>query len=39
METGKQFYEAPSTTMFEVNQEGVICVSGGPYPQWDEEDI
>ncbi len=25
----KQFYEAPSTTVFEVRQEGVLCASGG----------
>ena len=24
----KQFYEAPSTTVFEVGQEGVLCASG-----------
>jgi len=24
----KQFYEAPSTQVFEVKQEGVICASG-----------
>ena len=24
----KQFYEAPSTTVFEVRQEGIICASG-----------
>ncbi len=25
----KQFYEAPSTTVFEVRWEGVLCASGG----------
>ena len=35
----KELYEAPSTMKFEVEQEGVICVSGGKYPQWDQEDI
>ncbi len=35
----KQFYEAPSVEFFEVKQEGVICASGGTYPQWEEEDI
>lgn len=39
METGKQFYEAPAATVFEVRQEGVICASGGEYPQWNPEDI
>ena len=29
METKRQFYEAPSTMVFEVKQEGVICASGG----------
>lgn len=35
----KQFYESPSTEVFEVGQEGVICASGGAYPQWEGEDI
>lgn len=35
----KELYEAPSTMVFEVKQEGVICASGGNYPQWEEEDI
>ena len=35
----KELYEAPSAMVFEVKQEGVTCASGGPYPQWDEEDI
>ena len=26
-QTIKQFYEAPSTTVFEVRQEGVLCAS------------
>lgn len=25
----KELYEAPSTKVFEVKQEGVICASGG----------
>ena len=25
----KELYEAPSTMVFEVKQEGVICASGG----------
>ena len=37
--TRKEFYEAPSTRVFEVKQEGMICASGGDYPQWDPEDI
>ena len=35
----KELYEAPSTMVFEVKQEGMICASGGDYPQWDPEDI
>jgi|GEM_PF-1939950 len=42
-QTIKQFYEAPSITVFEVKQKSVICASdpinGGNYPNWDEEDI
>jgi len=26
----KELYEAPSTMLFEVRQEGVICASGDP---------
>ena len=35
----KAFYEAPSAMVYEVNQEGVICASGGEYPQWQNENI
>lgn len=35
----KEHYEAPSTRVFEVRQEGVICASVGPYPQWEPENI
>lgn len=35
----KVLYEAPSTMVFEVRQEGVICASGGEYPQWNDENI
>ncbi len=35
----KQLYEAPSTQVFEVKVEGVVCTSGGNYPKWDDEDI
>ena len=35
----KELYEAPSTMVFEVKQEGVICASPDVYPQWDPEDI
>lgn len=27
-------YEAPSTTVIEVKQEGVICASGDPKGNW-----
>jgi len=39
MEKKEKYYEAPSTMVFEVRQEGVICASGGPYPQWEPEEI
>ena len=39
MEKKEKYYEAPSTEVFEVGQEGVICASGGAYPQWEGEDI
>ena len=35
----KQLYEAPSTIIVEVRQEGVICMSPGEIPQWDPEGI
>ncbi len=31
----KELYEAPSTMIFEVKQEGVICASGGDIPNSD----
>lgn len=39
--TRKEFYEAPSTRVFEVKQEGMICASGektnwdGDYDDYD----
>ena len=39
MEKKEKYYEAPSTEVFEVRQEGLICASGGAYPQWEGEDI
>lgn len=39
MEKKEKYYEAPSTEFFEVRQEGIVCASGGPYPQWEEEEI
>ena len=35
----KELYEAPSTMVFEVRQEGIVCASGGAYPQWEPEEI
>ena len=37
--TDVQFYEAPSTIVVELAQEGVVCTSGGNYPEWDQENI
>ena len=39
MEKKEKYYEAPSTEVFEVRQEGIVCASGGAYPQWDPENI
>ena len=35
----KELYEAPSTLVYEVKIDGVICASGGNYPEWNGEDI
>ena len=35
----KVLYETPLTVVFEVEQEGVICVSVGVFPIWDPEEI
>ena len=35
----KELYEVPSMLVFEVRQEGVICISGGEYPEWPGEII
>jgi len=35
----KEKYLSPEVTVVEVKQEGVICASGGEFPQWDPEDI
>ena len=32
-------YVAPVTVSLELNYEGVICLSPGDYPGWDEESI
>ena len=39
MEKKEKYYEAPSTEVFEVRQEGIVCASGGAYPQWEPEEI
>lgn len=39
IKTIKELYEAPSTTVIEVRQEGMICASGGEYPEWPGESI
>ena len=39
IKNNKELYEAPSVQMFEVKTEGVICASGGNYPEWEEDDI
>ena len=35
----KERYIAPETEILEVNYEDVICVSGGEYPEWEQENI
>ena len=35
----KHIYRTPSTMLVEVKQEGILCQSGGPYPQWEGETI
>ena len=35
----KQLYCSPEANIFEIKQEGVICASGGEYPQWNDENI
>ena len=35
----KEKYLSPEVTVVEVKQEGVICASGGKFPQWYPEDI
>ena len=35
----KERYMAPETEILEVIFEGVICVSGGEYPEWTQETI
>ena len=35
----KERYIAPETEILEVNYEDVICLSGGEYPEWEQENI
>ena len=35
----KELYEAPVTRTLEFSNEGIICLSPGEYPQWQEENI
>ncbi len=40
METiSKALYEAPMTQVLDLVTEGVVCLSGGEYPGWDQEVI
>ncbi len=32
-------YKAPETRVLECATEGIICLSGGKYPVWEEENI
>ena len=35
----KLVYAAPVTEVIELVEEGVVCASGGNYPEWDQENI
>jgi hypothetical protein len=35
----KDHYEAPEVLIVGLKTEGIVCVSGGDYPNWDGEDI
>lgn len=35
----KEKYLSPEVAVVEVKQEGVICASGGEYPEWPGETI
>ncbi len=40
METiSKALYEAPLTQVLDLEAEGVVCLSGGEYPGWDQDVI
>ena len=32
-------YTPPMCEELDINLEGVIALSGGPYPTWEEEDV
>lgn len=35
----REVYEAPEAEILELTAEGVVCLSGGEYRQWEGEDI
>ena len=35
----KEQYTSPRSEELEMNLEGVMALSGGPYPTWEEEDV
>ena len=35
----KERYMVPETEIIEAEYEDVICVSGGEYPEWEQENI
>ena len=35
----KFIYEVPKIAVLELRTEGIICLSGGEYPEWEDEDI
>ena len=35
----REVYEAPEAEILELTAEGVVCLSGGEYPGWDQDVI
>ena len=39
MENNYEIYQAPDVEVVEIKSEGVVCASGGDYPEWPSEGI
>ena len=35
----REQYISPACEVLEINPEGIVCASGGPYPGWPGENI